>query len=130
MIRTIVIVLIFVGLLVIEWRYKLRSVRLGAVFLAVVLAFFTGGNLTAARRQALDMPAAQRITQVAGHQVSDYASGVFTMAQAASDSAMFETEYSLSWAVLLWLACSPAFRRAHTPSTTASGRVSWTETHA
>jgi hypothetical protein len=113
MTETIVVVLVFVVLLALEWRYRLKSVRVATALTALVLWFFTIPNPTRAARRAIAMSPAERITVIHGDTLSEYASGVRTMEQAASDDAMaFDKERLLSVGVLLWLACSPVFRRA------------------
>src|SRR5262245_6112472 len=82
---TIVVALAFVTLLALEWRYHFRSVRIATVGLALVALYFAQGNLTAARRNALSTPPAERITRVADRPLSEYASGVHTMVQAVEE---------------------------------------------
>ena len=111
--ETIVSVLIFVVLLGLEWRYQLSSLRVAAAFVALVLWFFTQTNIAGSARWAIAMPPAERVTMIHGQPLSEYASGVATMEQVAGDDAMGKVnERLLSVGVLLWLACSPVFRRA------------------
>jgi hypothetical protein len=104
--------LIFVVILAIEWRYRLRIVRLGAAVRALFTLFFAQANLTGALRRAMLMPPAQRITQIPGHgPLSDYQIGVVTMEQAVVDDAEVGSNARLmAIGMLAWLACSPAFQ--------------------
>jgi len=115
--RTIVVVLVVVILLALEWRYRLRSVRLATASLAPVLWFFTQPSPTSAARRVLEMPPAEHAIES-----TEFRSGVRTMEQAVSDNAMmFWKEPLLSVGVLFWLACSPVFRRATTSSGSKPG---------
>jgi hypothetical protein len=114
---TIPVAIIFAVLLVLEWRYRLRSMRLAAVALALLLFLFAQPGYTRAARRALMMPPAERVTQIRGSPLSDYVSGVRTMEQAVGDdSNMGANARMLSVGVLVWLACSPVLRRARRPS--------------
>ena len=113
-------VLFFVVVLALEWRYRLRSLRLGAVGLALAgLSLFGLPPIHGAWRVAIGTPSAERVkswapfTDPGANPMSDYASGVSTMERAVAD--MFRETASVRWftiGVLVWLACSPAFRRA------------------
>jgi len=117
--ETIIVVLVFAVLLGLEWRFRLRSVRLGTALLAVLVWVYAQPNPTRAARRALDTPPAERVTEIRGNRLSEYAIGVRTMERAAGEDAMmFDTERLLSVGVLFWLACSPVFRRAHAASAT------------
>lgn len=115
--ETLLVALVFAALLAIEWRYRLRSVRLGTAFVALAIWLVTQPNATRAARRALDTTPAERVTQIAGQPLTEYVAGVRTMEQAAADDAMmFVNERWMSVGVLFWLACSPVFRRARPPS--------------
>ena len=115
---TIIVVLVFGVLLALEWRYRIKTVRLGTALLAVIVWIFSQPNPTRAARRAIAMSPAERVTVIHGSQLSEYASGVATMEQAAGDDAMgYDKERLLSVGVLLWLACSPVFRRTAVSST-------------
>ena len=99
-------------LLALEWRYRLKSVRVTTAFIALVVWLYAQPNPTRAARRALEVPPAERVSGIRGNALSEYASGVRTMERAAGDDAMiFDKERLLSVGVLLWLACSPVFRR-------------------
>jgi hypothetical protein len=112
-IETVVLALLFAVLLGVEWRYRLRSARIVAALIAVAaLQFFEPSPRQAARR-VIGAPPAERVTQWSdGRPLSDYQSGVVTMEEAVYDDAKFHSTLRLlCGGVLLWLACSPAFRR-------------------
>ncbi len=110
---TMIVLLVFVVLLAVEWRYRIKVVRLGTAFLAAIVWLFSQPSPTRAARRAIVMSPAERVTVIQGNQLSEYASGVATMEQAAGDDAMgYVRERLLSVGVLLWLACSPVFRSA------------------
>ena len=105
--------LAFTVVLILEWRYRVRTLRVACAFVAVAIMAFAGPRLTTTRRRALDTPPAERVTQIGGMPVSEYAVGVLTMSKAvAEDARMSDNLGLLSLGVLLWLACSPAFRPA------------------
>ena len=115
--ETILLALVFAALLGLEWRYHLKSVRLGTAALALGVWLFVQPNPTRAARRALDTPPAERVTEIAGTPLSEYAIGVRTMEQAAGDDAMmFVTDRLMSVGVLFWLACSPVFRGPRRPA--------------
>lgn len=114
MTETILIATVFVVLLGLEWRYRLRSLRVGTALLAIGLWLFAQPSATRAARRALEMSPAERVTEIAGGEpLSEYAVGVRTMEQAVADDArMFANERLLSIGVLFWLAFSPVLRGA------------------
>lgn len=109
---TTVLALIYVVILGLEWRYRLRSLRLGAISLVLVVLWVAQPNVTRAARSALVMPSVERVTQIRGEPLSEYASGVRTMEEAVDvDSKLGANARVLSLAVLCWLACSPLLQR-------------------
>lgn len=115
--ETIVLALAFAALLGLEWRYRLTSVRLATAALALGVWLFVQPCPTCAARRALDTPSTQRVTEVAGTPLSEYAIGVRTMERAVGDDAMmFATDRLMSVGVLFWLACSPVFRGPRRPA--------------
>jgi hypothetical protein len=66
--------LFFTVLLALEWRYRLRSVRMATALLALVLWFFSQPNPTRAARWAIAMPVTERVTEIGGVPLSEYAS--------------------------------------------------------
>lgn len=108
--------LIFAVLLVLEWRYRLRSVRVAAAVLALLLLDFAQPIPHRAGRRAFVAPPEARITRFefrGGRALSEYESGVLTMERAvAQDFRMGANGRRLGVAVLFWLACSPVLRRA------------------
>jgi hypothetical protein len=119
----ILISLVFAVLLGIEWRWRLRSVRLAAVFLALVIWFFAQPVAHRAARRAISEPVEERVTRIAdGPPLSDYASGVATMERDVMEDVLQGANFRLICeVVVLWLACSPVLRRAHITSQQASG---------
>jgi hypothetical protein len=101
-------------LLWLEWRYRLRSLRIGAVVLAIVVWESSQPNLYRVFRWVIAAPPAERVSRMAdGPPLSEYASGVVTLQRAYVEEMMVgENERLLSLGILVWLACSPAFRRA------------------
>lgn len=121
--EALVVGLPFVLLLGLEWRYRIRSVRVGSAVLAVALLFFSRANTHAAWRRAMDTPVAERETHYptttpgeVGRQLSEFESGVFAMRRAViGESAGYEGTRWIAAGVLFWLACSPAFQRSRAP---------------
>jgi len=110
---------LFVILLGLEWRFRRRGLRVGAILLALAVLAFYQPNYTVARRRALGTPPAKRVTQIPfhGERVSEYESGVYTTMEAVSDAAGFGSGARLVAAgALVWLACSPALGSARDPS--------------
>jgi hypothetical protein len=103
----------FVVLLALEWRYRYRSLRIGVVLLTLVVWYFVQPVPYRAVRRAWGLPPAERVTRFpGGRALSEYESGVFTLHEAiVADAAMGANARRLCLGVLVWLACSPAFRR-------------------
>lgn len=114
---TILMALLFAILLWLEWRFRLRSMRVAAALLALVVLFFSQPDYTRAARQAIVMPSAERVTEVRGSQLTAYASGVRTMEHVVGeDSNAGANARLLAIGILFWLGCSPALpRRYRTP---------------
>ena len=110
---TTIVGLIFILLLALEWRNRFRVVRVGAALLAFLVWFLSQPGAHRAARLAMVMPPAERITQFpGGRHLSEYESGVLTMERVVSDDIEGSWKISLiPVGVLVWLACSPAFRR-------------------
>ena len=110
---TTILGLTFILLLALEWRYRWRVVRVGAAVLAFLVWFLSQPSAYRAARLAMAMPPAERVTQFpGGRHLSEYESGVLTMKRVVSDD--IEGSWNISIipvGVLVWLACSPAFRR-------------------
>ena len=117
MITTSLLAAAFIVLLGLEWRYQLTSVRITVAVLAFVVWLFSQPLPRRAARRVIGSSPAARVTQFSdGSPVSEYASGVLTMERAAlEDVKMGLPVRLLSVGVLLWLACSPASRKAHGP---------------
>jgi hypothetical protein len=110
---TILVAMIFIILLGLEWHFRLRTARVIAALLAMVVLFFAAPGYTRAARHALGMSRSERITEIRGNPVSDYVSGVRTMERAISEDAnMGANARLIALAALLWLAVSPILRRA------------------
>jgi len=111
----ILLPLVFVVLLGVEWRYRLRIVRLTAVLLAVVIWSFAQPLAHRAARWAIIAPPRDRVTRfVDGPPLTDYESGVATMEHAVFDDMKIDADTrTLCEVVVLWLAFSPVLRRAH-----------------
>lgn len=110
------VALAFGVLLACEWRYPRRTLRLGTVILSlVVLHLAQPGYVSVARRVSV-APPEERITQLHGSPISEYLSGVTTLYEAFGDAAHVGSGVRLiAMGVLVWLACSPALRRAPRP---------------
>ena len=129
--EVLIVGLPFALLLGIEWRYRLRTVRVGCAVLALAALFFSQPDTTAAWRWAMDTPVAERETHYpspipgeVGRPLSEFESGVFAMRRAViEESAGYEGTRWIAVGVLFWLACSPAFRRdrGHHGQSEASG---------
>ena len=113
--ETVLLAVVFALLLGLEWRFRLRSVRVGAALLALGVWLVAQPLPRRAARRVIGAPPAERVTRIAdGPPLSEYASGVVTMEQAVVDDAMMDSNARiLSVGVLFWLACSPGFRRVH-----------------
>ena len=125
------VALAFAVLLALEWRYRLRTLRIGAAVLAVTMLFFFAPTYHAAWRRAMDTPPAERIADYPGtvpgsvaRSLSEYESGVFTMHRAVVENAAgYARERDLAVGVLVWLACSPAFRSTRGPDRVDQTRI-------
>jgi hypothetical protein len=109
----------FVLLLGLEWRYRRRRLRLASALLALLLLGWYQPDYTGSRRRALAASPAERVTRIAqvgegGYRtLSYYESGVHTSIQAVTEAAAFGAGVRLAAVgALVWLACSPALRRA------------------
>lgn len=116
MTTTMVLGLGFIVILAAEWRYRLRFIRVGAVVVALLVWFFMLPDAHRAARRAIVMPPAERSTQLPGDPpLSEYQIGVVTMEHAVYDDAdMGRNDRLMAIGALIWLACSPAFRRERT----------------
>ncbi len=116
--ETTLLALVFAVLLWLEWRYQLRSVRIAAALLALIIWLFAQPLPHRAARRVIAAQPAERVTRIAdGPPLSEYASGVVTMEDAVvEDMKADDNVRLLSVGVLLWLACSPVFRRVRGPS--------------
>ena len=118
------VALAFAVLLALEWRYRLRTLRIAGAVMAVTMFFFFAPTYHAAWRRAMSTPPAERIKHYTGllpdsnaRLLSEYESGVFTMHRAVVENAGgYARERRLALGVLFWLACSPAFRSARGPN--------------
>jgi hypothetical protein len=115
------IVVAFAILLGLDWRFGLKSLRVGTAILALATLYFFQPSYHTAWRRAISAPPSELITQrptsfsdSIGPPLSDYESGVSSMYQAVRDvKRTYARERWLVLGVLFWLACSPVFRRAH-----------------
>lgn len=122
--ETVFVALGFAVLLVCDWRYQLRTVRLGAVTLSLVVLFFAEPSYVPVARRVSVAPPEERITQLHGRPISEYLSGVTTMYEAIGEvDAARANLRVIALGALVWLACSPVLRRPRSPSIRdASGR--------
>ena len=106
---------VFAVLLWLEWRYRLRSVRIVAAVLALVIWLFWQPSPHGVARRVIAAAPAERVQRIGdGPPLSEYASGVITMELALVEDAMRDENVRLmSIGVLFWLACSPVFRSRH-----------------
>lgn len=108
MVETIGVAAGFLLLLGFEWRYKLRSLRVGTALLALMIWLLCQPNFGAAGRRVSTAPPESRVTQIGGEKISDYLSGVTTTLYAIGDAeGERATCRMLALSVLFWLACSP-----------------------
>ena len=109
--ETTLLALVFAVLLGLEWRYRLKSVRVGVAALALGVWLFTQPLPHRAARRVIHLPPAERVTKILDWDLPPYQSGVVTMEQAVvRDAAMFANDRLISVGVLFWLACSPVLR--------------------
>lgn len=112
MIETMLLAAFFAIALAAEWRWRKAGIRLATAVLALFVLWFTQPVPHRAARRAIDAPPAERVTELRGERVSEYASGILTMRKAIiEDGRMFQNDRLLVLGVLTWLACSPALRR-------------------
>jgi hypothetical protein len=115
--ETVLVALAFAVLLVCDWRYQLRTFRLGTVMLSLVVLFFAEPSYVPAARRVSVAPPEERITQLHGRPISEYLSGVTTMYEAIGEVDAARANVRLiALGVLVWLACSPVLLRARGPS--------------
>lgn len=111
------LVVIFSGLLVLEWRYKHPLIRVGTALLAAGIVVLMQGSARQAARNVYMAPPSERVTELHGSLITDYQSGVLTMEDAVVEGRrIFRNERRVALAVLLWLACTPALRRREASS--------------
>jgi hypothetical protein len=114
-------------IVVLEWRYRFRSLRIGGILIAGAMLWFFQPSAHAAWRRAMSTPPSLRITHAGGFGadslgplLSEYQSGVYTMYEAVTaNAASYANERLLALCVLFWLAFSPVLR----PAPEASRRV-------
>jgi hypothetical protein len=105
---TLLVAATFVVMLLLDWRFRLKSLRVCTALLALVVMFFAQPSPRRAAREAIAASPAERVAVLQGAPVSDYDSGVLTMERAViADSRIGAAASLLSVGVLLWLACSP-----------------------
>ena len=116
---TLALLLVFAGLLWLDWRRRMRIARYSAVALALLALWFFQPSAHRAWRRAYATPPVERVTALprAGGQdslwLSEFQSGATTMREAMiRDAGLGTIERSLSLAVLVWLAISPVLRPA------------------
>ena len=116
---TLVLLLVFAGLMWLDWRRRMRVARLSAVALALLALWFFQPSVHRAWRRAYSMPPAERVTALPradgqdSLRLPEYQSGVTTMRKAMNrDSELGAKERGLSLAVLVWLAISLTLRSA------------------
>jgi hypothetical protein len=114
---TLLVSIVFAALVIVEWRFRSKSVRVGtATFSLLVLLFARPSYTTAARRVSVAPPEA-RVTQLHGSKISEYQSGVATMYKAMDEAGDERANIRvIAVGVLFGLACSPVLRRVHRPS--------------
>jgi hypothetical protein len=106
------LLLVFVGILVVEWQRRSAVARTVALVLALIVLFFSQPVTGRAMRRAIGRPRAERVLELQNWgKLSDYASGVLTMQRAVQEDAALHGNYRLlSMGVLIWLTLSPAVR--------------------
>jgi hypothetical protein len=117
MTETVVAATIFGILLWLEWRYRHRSVRVGTVMLALVVWWFTQPSITVAARRASALAPEARSMELRGEPLSEYMIGVETMRRFLVEQYQADSDVRLIvLGVLVWLSCSPVFRRHAAPN--------------
>ena len=117
MFETAAVAMILIALCVVEWRYRWRSMRWGAVILALLIWWFALPDYVSAARRASVAPREARVTQLHGSPISDYESGVATMVARMSEAATARSSLRLiAFASIIWLACAPALWPGHSRS--------------
>lgn len=108
MIGDALIVALFATLLVLEWRNRLKPLRLVATILSLLVILTAVPSTRIATRRAFNTPPAERITIRGG---TDYESGVLTMERAVVEGAQQGSRrFYLALGVLGWLALTPVLR--------------------
>jgi hypothetical protein len=121
---TLLVAVVFVVLLALEWWRGLRTVRVGAVLLALVVLEFAQPVSWRAARRALSLSAAERLTAWpgGGRVLSEYESGVLSMHEMVVEDAQIGADARhVALGALVWLSISPVLRRAGSPRTATSG---------
>jgi hypothetical protein len=114
---TVLLILFFIGLLVLEWRYRQRLLRAMAIAISLIVMLFAQPGFHRAARVAFWRPEAERILRIGNRRVTDYESGIMTMEQAlVEDASIGADARHISLAVLIWLALTPILRDRHIPS--------------
>ena len=111
-----VLALMFAVLLGLEWRYRLKSLRVIAVLLALVVFWLFGGpDYTIAGRRASAASPEERIRVLRGDTLSEYMSGVDIMREYLAESEKAnDPPRRIALGALVWLGCAPLFRREAT----------------
>jgi len=108
---TILLATFLVGLLVLEWRYRLKLLRVCAVVVSMVSLIFAQPGLHRAARVALSTPVLERVNRFGDRGATEYESGILTTERAfMADSDMGANARRISLCVLIWLAVTPILR--------------------
>ena len=128
--ETLAVAIGFIALLLLDWRYRARSLRFAAVFGALVVLWLSQPNITVAGRRASTASPAERSTTLGGEPLSDYMSGVVTMKRFVEEQGdVTRSARLVALGALVWLACAPLHRRVVAHSGTASDPAATPKDH-
>ena len=112
MIATVLLAVLFTALAILDWVYRSRALRVGAVTIAILALIFTQSSARHAGRVAWTTAPEERVAYLRGQALNAYESGVLTMErEVIRDKHLRQRERLLAYTVLVWFALSPALRR-------------------
>lgn len=111
MIATVLLALLYIALVILDWVYRFRVLRAGAVTIAILALIFTQSMPRHAARAAWTTAPAERVVYGQGKELDAYESGVLTMEREVvrDKDSVFPPRF-LTHALLVWFALAPVLR--------------------